>query len=311
MKVIDHVTNAKEPLISFEIVPPQRGGDFKKLEEVIATLAQFSPPFIDVTSHAAQPTDAKNGNIVRRKRPGTLGICAVIQHTYKIDAVPHVLCDGFTREETEDFLVDLDYMGIRNVLALRGDKTNYQKLLPEGRSKNEYAVDLVKQITAMNKGILEEHSDAVPSEFCIGVAGYPEKHFEAAHFEADLRYLREKVQAGAEYIVTQMFFDNRKYFDFVKKCRYHKMDVPIIPGLKVLTSKEQLLSLPQNFYIELPADLVQQVEAAKDKKEVTEIGVQWALKQTEELFNQNVPAVHFYVMGNPAPAVEVIKRLKR
>ena len=309
MKVIDHLSKTKEPLLSFEIVPPQRGGDFKKLEQVIADLAQFKPPFIDVTSHAAQAGESSGKG--RRKRPGTLGICAVIQHKYKIDAVPHVLCQGFTKEETEDFLIDLNYLGIQNVLALRGDKTNYQKLLPEGRSKNEYAVDLVKQITAMNKGILEEHSDAVPSEFCIGVAGYPEKHFEAAHFEADLRYLREKVQAGAEYIVTQMFFDNKKYFDFVKKCRHHNIDVPIIPGLKVLTSKEQLISLPQNFYIKLPADLVQQVEAAKDKQEITEIGVQWALKQTEELFNAQVPAAHFYVMGNPAPVTEVISRLKK
>jgi len=292
-------------------VPPQRGSDFRKLEEVIATLAQFNPPFIDVTSHAAQPTDGENGKI-RRKRPGTSGICAVIQHTYKIDAVPHVLCDGFTREETEDFLVDLDYMGIRNVLALRGDKTNYEKLLPEGRSRNEYAVDLVKQIVSMNKGVrLDDFTDAAPTNFCIGVAGYPEKHFEAPHFEADLGHLGEKVQAGAEYIVTQMFFDNRKYFDFVKKCRHHNINAHIIPGLKILTSREQLTSLPQNFYITMPSDLIQQVEAAKDKKEISEIGIQWALKQTEELLNHNVPAVHFYVMGNPAPVVDVIGRLKR
>ncbi len=310
MKVIDHLASATEPLISFEIVPPQRGGDFKKLEEVIATLAQFNPSFIDVTSHAAQIIDSKNG--VRRKRPGTLGICAIIQHKYKIDAVPHVLCHGFTWEETEDFLIDLHYLGIQNVLALRGDKMDTEKVLPPGRSRNEYAVDLVKQITAMNAGnYAGEQPEATPSDFCIGVAGYPEKHFEAPHFEADLRHLRAKVQAGASYIVTQMFFDNRRYFDFVKKCHYHGLEVPIIPGLKILTAKEQLTSLPQHFYLELPRDLTQQVEAAKDKKEVMEIGVHWTVKQTEELLNHNVPAVHFYVMGNPAPVVEVVKQVQR
>lgn len=310
MKVIEHLQRAKEPLLSFEIVPPQRGGDFRTLEELIATLAQFHPPFIDVTSHAAQPVE-KNGQKVRRKRPGTLGVCAVIQHKYGIDAVPHVLCNGFTREETEDFLIDLNYLGIQNVLALRGDKT-HEKLLSEGRTKNEYAVDLVKQIVAMNKGrYLDDSSAAVPSDFCLGVAGYPEKHVEAPHFEVDLRHLYEKVKAGADYIVTQMFFDNQKYFNFVKKCCYHQIEVPIIPGLKVLTSKEQLTSLPQNFYLEIPGDLVQQVELAKDKKEVLEVGVQWAVEQAEELLNHNVPAVHFYVMGNPAPVVEVITRLQK
>ncbi len=312
MKVIEHLQTAKEPLISFEIIPPQRGGDFRKLEQVIAALAQFNPPFIDVTSHAAQPVDGENGKIVRRKRPGTLGICAVIQHKYKIDAVPHVLCQGFTREETEDFLIDLHYLGIQNVLALRGDKTKYEKLLPEGRSKHEYAADLVKQIAAMNNGkYLEDQFEAASPDFCIGAAGYPETHFEAPHATADLRHLHEKVNAGAEYIVTQMFFNNRTYFDFVKRCQYHHIDAPIIPGLKILTSKEQLLSLPQRFYITMPPSLIQQVEAAKDKKEVSEIGIQWAVKQAEELLNHNVPAVHFYVMGNPAPVVEVIQRLRR
>ena len=309
MKVIDHLSRAKEPLLSFEIVPPQRGGDFKKLEEVIATLAQFHPPFIDVTSHAAE-VDEVSGK-VRRKTPGTLGICAVIQNNYKIDAVPHVLCHGFTRKETEDFLIDLNGSGIQNVMALRGDKTNYEKPLPEGRSKNNYAVDLVRQISAFNQGKYLEYSDAAASNLCIGVAGYPETHFEAPHATADLRHLGEKVQAGADYIVTQMFFDNRNYFDFVKKCQYHGITVPIIPGLKVLTSKKQLTLLPERFHLNISQELAQQVEAAKDEKEVKEIGIQWALKQTEGLLNHNVPAVHFYVMGNPAPVVEVIKRLRR
>ncbi len=310
MKVIDHLSRAKEPLLSFEIVPPKRGSDFQKLEQVISDLAQFSPPFIDVTSHAAED-DNKFGKS-RRKRPGTLGICAVIQHKYKIDAVPHVLCHGFTREETEDFLVELNYLGIRNVLALRGDKTNHQKPILDGRSKNEYAVDLVKQIADMNKGkYLEDQPEAVPSDFCTGVAGYPETHFEAPHATADLRHLLEKVDAGAEYIVTQMFFDNKHYFNFVKRCQDQGITVPIIPGLKVLTSKEQLTTLPEKFYLNLPSELTQQVQQAQNKEEVTEVGIRWALKQAEELCNHNVPAVHFYVMGNSAPVTEVIKRLRR
>ncbi len=316
MKVIEHLQKAKEPLISFEIIPPQRGSDFRKLEQVIANLAQFNPPFIDVTSHAAQPEivgDVKGGvQRTKRKRPGTLGICAVIQHKYGIDTVPHVLCHGFTREETEDFLIDFNYLGIQNVLALRGDGPDQQKPIPEGRSKNEYAVDLVKQIAAMNEGrYLDGPNEVVPSNFCIGVAGYPETHFEARHATADLRSLREKVRAGAEYIVTQMFFNSKDYFNFVKRCHYHHIDVPIIPGLKVLTSKEQLTSLPEKFYLEIPHDLAEQVQQAHRKEDVEEIGIQWAVKQAEELCNHQVPAVHFYVMGNPAPVIEVIKRLRR
>jgi len=310
MKVIDHLSRAKEPLLSFEIVPPQRGGDFRKLEEVIATLAQFNPPFIDVTSHAAQ-VDEKYSGKSRRKRPGTLGICAVIQHKYKIDAVPHVLCQGFTQEETEDFLIDLNYLGIQNVLALRGDKTDHQKLIPEGKRKNEYAVDLVRQITAMNKGIYLDSEDEMPPNFSVGVAGYPETHFEAPHATADLLHLHEKVNAGADYIVTQMFFNNKHYFDFVKRCQYHGITVPIIPGLKVLTSKEQLASLPEKFYLSIPSELTRQAQQAQNKEEVKEIGIQWAVRQVEELLNHNVPAVHFYVMGNSAPVVEVISRLRR
>lgn len=306
--MIEHLQQAKETLLSFEVIPPKRGEDFKKLEQVIADLAEYHPPFIDVTSHAAQADDTGNG---RRKRPGTLGICAVIQHKYKIDAVPHVLCQGFTKEETEDFLIDLQYVGIHNVLALRGDKTDYPKAVPEGRSSNGYAIDLVRQIKAANQGTYLENHAAVPADFCIGVAGYPETHFEAPDATADLRNLYQKVEAGADYIVTQMFFDNKHYFNFVKRCGDQGVTVPIIPGLKVLTTKEQLTSLPEKFYLNIPTELKQQVQQAKTKEEVTELGIQWAVKQAEELLNNKVPAVHFYVMGNPAPVVEVIKRLRR
>ncbi len=309
MKVIEHLQQATEPLLSFEIIPPLRGGDFQKLEQVIADLAYYHPPFIDVTSHAAQ-TEGSFGK-GRRKRPGTLGICAVIQHKYKIDAVPHILCQGFTKEETEDFLIDLNYLGIQNVLALRGDKTDYQKAIPEGRSTNEYALDLVKQIKAANGGNYLENQSTASTHFCIGVAGYPETHFEAANATIDVRNLQEKVKAGADYVVTQMFFDNKHYFNFVKKCQGEGITVPVIPGLKVLTSKEQLTSLPEKFYLQIPAELKQQVEQAQTKEEVTEVGIQWAVKQAEELCNHKVPAVHFYVMGNSAPVTEVITRLRR
>src|SRR3989344_388789 len=303
MKVIEHLQQAREPLISFEIVPPQRGSDFARLEQTVAELAVFHPPFIDVTSHAARIDG-------RRKRPGTGGICTVIQHKYQIDAVPHVVCHGFTRKETEDFLIDLNGSGIQNVLALRGDAVEPHQLSP-GQSRNEYAVDLVQQVAALNQGICVDILDVtVPTQFCIGVAGYPEKHHEARNMHADLHYLREKVRAGADYIVTQMFFDNRHYFDFVKKCRNYGIDVPIIPGLKILTASEQLASIPNTFYVEIPPALSQPVYDAKDKKEVREIGIQWAVKQAEELFNHQVPAVHFYVMGNSGPVSEVIGRLR-
>ena len=275
----------------------------------------FNPPFIDITSHAAEVVyDETSDGIrrkVKRKRPGTLGVCALIQNKYQIDAVPHVLCQSFTREETEDFLIELRYLGIDNVLAIRGDDSGYQKPLQHGRSANRYALDLVQQIDDMNRGKYVEEGllDAEPSSFCIGVAGYPEKHFEAPNLAADLRWAKAKVEAGAEYIVTQMFFDNRHYFKYLEDCRAEGIDVPVIPGLKILTSKRQLRSIPRNFYAEIPPELSEAVEAAKDDREAQEVGVEWARKQTEELLEADVPAVHFYVMQNADAVSEVMNRL--
>ncbi|NQV90964.1 methylenetetrahydrofolate reductase, partial [Candidatus Woesearchaeota archaeon] len=218
MKVIEHLNRASEPLISFEIIPPKRGGNFSNLEEVIADIAKYNPPFIDVTSHAAVAEyidleDGKHRRVLRRKRPGTLGICSVIQHKYGIDAIPHLLCTGFTREETEDLMIDLNYLGIDNVLAIRGDKNGYQKPVPKGKTRNIFAVDLVHQISDMNHGIyLVQEPNASPTNFCIGVAGYPEKHFEAPNIEIDILNLKKKVDAGASYVVSQLGFDNIKYF---------------------------------------------------------------------------------------------------
>src|SRR4030066_1158246 len=243
MRVIDHLEKAKEQLISFELIPPKRGGDITDVLHVIDNIIKFRPPFIDITSHSAEviyeETSKGIRKIVKRKRPGTLGICALIQNKYNIDAVPHILSNGFTREETEDFLIELNYLGIENVLAIRGDDMGYEKPLPEGRSRNVYASDLVKQIVNMNQGKYLEDSllDARPTNFCVGVSGYPEKHFEAPNLKTDVKFVKEKVDAGADYVVTQMFYDNQYYFKFVDLCRQQGIKVPIIPGLKILTSK--------------------------------------------------------------------------
>ncbi len=316
MKVIEHLIEAKRPLISFELIPPTRGGDIKSLLAVIEDIVKFNPPFIDITSHAAEviyeETPKGIQKKIKRKRPGTLGFCALIQNKYNIDAVPHILTNGFTREETEDFLIELNYLGIENILAIRGDNNGYKKPVPEGKSINKFTADLVKQITAMNKGkYLEEGLlDPKPTDFCIGVGGYPEKHFEAPNLKTDIKYAKEKVDAGADYIVTQMFFNNHVYFDYVNLCRQDGISAPIIPGLKILTNKYHLVNIPKNFYINLPDELVDEVYAAKPEH-IIDVGVEWAAKQVEELFNNNVPSVHFYIMQNSSPVIKLMNLLKK
>ncbi len=314
MKVIEHLAEAKRPLISFEIIPPLRGGDIKGLLGLIESLVQHRPPFIDITSHAAQVVydETPHGieRKIKRKRPGTLGVCALIQNKYNIDAVPHVLCKGFNRQETEDFLIELRYLGIENVLAIRGDDSGYRKRLEHGRTANDHAIDLVQQISDMNKGrYLEDLLDADPSDFCIGAAGYPEKHFEAPNLQTDVRWAKAKVDAGAEYIVTQMYFDNQHYFSFVNECRAAGIEVPIIPGLKIITKKGQLQSIPRTFHCEIPAELSEAVEGAKTKTEVMEVGVEWAARQTQELLDKNVPSVHFYVLQSAKAINTLLPRL--
>lgn len=315
MKVIEHLDKANKPLISFEIIPPKRGGDIQGLLKVIEDVSKFNPPFVDITSHAAEvfydETPKGIQRKVKRKRPGTLGVCALIQYKYKIDAVPHVLCTGFTREETEDFLIELQYLGIDNVLAIRGDDSNYKKPLLHGRSANQYAADLVKQIRDMNQGrYLEENLlDAKPSDFCIGVSGYPEKHFESPNIDTDIKFTRDKVGAGADYIVTQMFYNNQDFFNYRDKCKQAGISVPIIPGLKILTSKENMKSIPRNFYINIPTELSNEILEAKTEH-VLEVGVNWAVKQVEELLNAGVPSVHFYIMQNSKPINMLMNKLK-
>jgi methylenetetrahydrofolate reductase (NADPH) len=315
MKVIEHLEKAKNPLISFELIPPKRGGDITGLLSVLDDITKFNPPFIDITSHAAEviyeETATGIKKKIKRKRPGTLGICALIQNKYNIDAVPHVLTKGFTREETEDFLIELNYLQIQNVLAIRGDDSGYEKPIPEGKSKNPYAADLVKQIMNMNRGKYLEDSllDARPTDFCVGVSGYPEKHFEAPNLKTDVKFVKEKVDAGADYVVTQMFYDNEYYFKYVDLCRELGIKVPIIPGLKILTSRAHLTSVPKNFYINIPDGLADEVMSAKPEH-VLDIGVEWAAKQVEELLNKNVSSVHFYIMQNSKPIIKLMERLK-
>ena len=315
MKVTEHLERASTPLISFEIIPPLRGGNVQDLLGLIEDLIRYRPPFIDITSHAAEVIYEETAQgfqrRVKRKRPGTLGVCALIQNKWGVDAVPHILCRGFTREETEDFLIELRYLGIDNVLAVRGDDSGYEKPLQFGRSANRFACDLVRQIADMNRGkyIEEDLLDAEPSDFCVGVGGYPEKHFEAPNLLTDLRRTKEKVEAGASYVVTQMFFDNRVYFDYVDACRENGIDVPIIPGIKILTSRRQLTSVPRVFYVDIPEDLSAEVERAP-AEEAEDIGVEWALAQSRELLERGAPAIHFYIMQSSRAIQKLMQKLK-
>jgi methylenetetrahydrofolate reductase (NADPH) len=314
MRVIDHLEKASEPLISFELIPPKRGGDIRDILNVLDNITKFKPPFIDITSHSAEVIyeELPDGirKKVKRKRPGTLGICALIQNKYNVDAVPHILVKGFTREETEDFMIELNYLGIDNVLAVRGDDSGYKKPIPLGRSANQNALELVEQIVKMNKGIYLEDSllDAKPTNFCIGVGGYPEKHFEAPNLKADIKFAKQKVDAGADYIVTQMFYDNSYYFQYVDECRKMGITTPIIPGLKILTSKAQLNSIPKEFHVSIPSVFSDEVDAAKPE-DVLNIGIEWAANQVRELLDKNVPSVHFYVMLNSRPITLLMERL--
>ena len=315
MKVTEHLDQADGPLISFEIIPPLRGGNLSQLLGLIESLAQHNPPFIDITSHAAEvmyeETSEGIRRRVKRKRPGTLGVCALMQNKYHIDAVPHVLCQGFTRQETEDFLIELRYLGIDNVLAIRGDDSGYNKPLDLGRTRNMSAADLISQINDMNQGnyLEDDLLDADPTSFCVGAAGYPEKHFEAPNLDSDIRWAKKKVDAGADYLVTQMFFDNKYYFEYVDRCRAAGIEVPIIPGLKILTTKRHLRTIPRTFHCEIPTSLADEIEKAP-KGKVTEIGIEWALAQAQELVDKIVPSVHFYIMQSPKAINTLLPRLK-
>lgn len=316
MKITEHLKSAKDTLFSIEILPPLKGKSIQSIFDGIDPLMEFKPAFVDVTYHREEYIYKKRDGgylekVSIRKRPGTVGICAAIMNKYDVEAVPHIICGGFTREETENALIDLQFLGIDNVLALRGDsiKTESQ-FVPEPGGHN-YAIDLVKQIKDMNSGIYldDEMKDASPTDFCMGIAGYPEKHFEAPNLYSDMKWLKAKVDAGADYIVTQMFFDNKKYFEFVDLCRKNDINVPIIPGLKILSSRSQLIALPKIFHIDLPQDLFVELEKCKDDKAVKEIGIKWCIEQSKELKKANVPCLHYYTMGTSDSTKRVAKEV--
>jgi len=305
MKVTEHIKNAKgKTLFSFEIVPPQKGQNIKDLYNNVDPLMEFNPPFIDVTTSREEYVyiAKKNGLLeqkMTRMRPGTVGICAALKYKYNVDAIPHVLCGGFTKEETEYVLVDCHYLGLDNIMALRGDPMKHEPYFISTPGGNNFANELVTQICELNEGkylhnIIETNNK---SDFCIGVAGYPEKHLEAPSLETDLRRLKEKVDAGADYVVTQMFFDNQKYFDFVEKARNIGIKVPIIPGIKPVAVKRHQQILPQIFRLDMPEDLIFAIESCKDNKQVRQVGIEWAIQQSKDLIDKGVPVVHFYSMG--------------
>jgi methylenetetrahydrofolate reductase (NADPH) len=314
MKITQHIQEASSTLFSFELLPPLKGEDISRIHDVVENLLPFAPAFVDVTYHREEFVyrEVRGGLLEKRtvrKRPGTVGICAAIQHKYNLDAVPHIICGGFSKEETENALIDLDFVGVENVLVLRGDP-----IRSEGRFKAEadghaYALDLLNQVADMNRGqyLDPELRNTNATNFCIGVAGYPEKHFEAPNAASDLRWLKRKVEDGAEYVITQMFFDNAAYFDFVAACRAAGIEVPIIPGLKPLTSRRQLQALPQNFHVNMPDELVQAVESARDDRHVQAIGVDWCIAQAQALKAAGVPALHFYTMGRAEPTATIAR----
>ena len=308
MRVTEYFDQAKgKTLISFEVLPPLKGGSMQAIFDTLDPLMEFKPPFIDVTYHREEYVYKRrpSGYYEKasiRKRPGTVGICAAIMHRYGVDAVPHLLCGGFTRQDTENALIDLGFLDVQNVLALRGDARKFEgKFIPE-KEGHDYASDLVEQISNMNKGIylddLTATDEASKTNFCVGVAGYPEKHFEAPNMEIDLRYVKKKIEAGANYIVTQMFFDNDKYFAYVDACRKAGINVPIVPGLKPLTKLYQLNSIPRLFHIDLPDDLVNAINAAKDGEARRQVGIEWCIAQSQELEERGAPCLHYYTMGD-------------
>jgi len=304
MKVIDHLNAAKSTLFSFEILPPLKGKSIQSIYDGIDPLMEFKPKYINVTYHREEYVFKERANgllekIAIRKRPGTVGICAAIMNKYHVDAVPHLICGGFSQEETENALIDLQFLGIDNVLALRGDSIKTESAFrphPEGHA---YAVDLIKQVINMNNGkYMTEDFQLEPTNFCIGTAGYPEKHFEAMNMSTDLHYLKQKVDAGAEYIVTQMFFDNKKFFDFVDACRAYGITVPILPGLKPIKTLAHTTVLPKLFHIDFPEALSKELLKCKSNDEVKRVGIEWGIQQSKELKAMNVPGIHYYTMSN-------------
>jgi len=316
MKVIEHIQQAKDTLVSFEILPPLKGKTISSIYDHLDPLMEFKPSFINVTYHRSETMFKKKSDgtfekVEVRKRPGTVGIVAAIMNHYQVDAVPHLICGGFARRETEDALIDLNFLGVDNVLVLRGDAARNEASFEPESDGHSYAIDLLRQVVHLNNGIYleEDIKNGSKTNFCIGVAGYPEKHFEAPNLETDLLFLKEKVDAGAEYITTQMFFDNKKYFEFVKSCRDHGIHVPIIPGLKPITNKKQLSLLPKVFHVDLPPELSNEIMKCKTDEEVEKLGTEWLISQSRELKKAGVPVLHYYTLGKPKVIWNTVKEI--
>jgi len=315
MKVTDYFNESKgKTLMSFEILPPLKGGSMVDIFRLLDNLMEFKPPFIDVTYHREEYVYTKHDSgyyekTAIRKRPGTVGICAAIMHKYGVEAVPHLICGGFTREDTENALIDLNFLDIKNVLALRGDAMTFEEKFNSTPGGHGYALDLVKQISEMNSGrYLDPNIEkGSKTDFCIGIAGYPEKHFEAPNMDNDLQYTVEKMKAGANYIVTQMYFDNQKFFEYNRLCRERGIDIPIVPGIKPLTKRYQLASIPRKFFVNMPDELVREVNKAQTDEAVLQIGTEWAIQQCKELVKAGVPCIHFYTMGDVKTITKIIK----
>lgn len=316
MKVIDHIRQATNTLVSFEILPPLKGKNINSIYHHLDPLMEFRPSFINVTYHRSEHIfkKKKDGTFEKvevRKRPGTVAICAAIMNHYKVDAVPHLICGGFTRRETEDALIDLNFLGIDNVLVLRGDATKNESSFEPEPLGNRYAIDLLRQVSDLNNGVYleEDIREGSRTNFCMGVAGYPEKHFEAPNMDHDMSWLKKKIALGAEYIVTQMFFDNSKYFAFVDRCRAEGIDVPIIPGLKPLTNKKQLTVIPRTFHVDIPTDLSDEILRCKTDEECEQVGTDWLIAQSRELKKAGVPVLHYYTLGKPKVIYNAVRQV--
>lgn len=317
MKITEHIAQAKGTLLSYEILPPLKGKSIESIYHHLDPLMEFKPSWINVTYHRTESVFKKrsDGSIEKtktRKRPGTVGICAALKNYYGVDTTPHIICGGFSKTDTEDALIDLNFLGINNVLALRGDPAKSDGVFIPEPNGHRYAIDLIKQVANLNKGVYLEEDDVtngMATDFCIGTAAYPEMHLEASDMDTDLAFLKAKVDAGAEYLMTQMFFDNQKFFDFVKKCREIGINVPIIPGLKALTKKKQLSILPKIFHVELPEDLVNAIEKTDTDEAAEQVGTEWLIQQSNELQAFGVPVLHYYTLGKPETIRNVVKEL--
>ncbi len=316
MKVTQHIAEAKETIVSFEILPPTKGKSIESIYAHLDMLMEFGPAFINVTYHRAEQLlkTRKDGSlewVEIRKRPGTVGICAAIMNKYKVEAIPHLICGGFSKAETENALIDLDFLGIKNVLALRGDAAANEKFFTPNVHGHRYAEDLVKQIVALNQGhyMEEDIIDGAKTDFCIGVAGYPEKHCEAPNMDSDIYYLKRKLDFGADYVTTQLFYNNAHYYNYVKRCREHGINVPIMPGLKPISNKKQLTMIPRVFNVEVPSDLCNEMLKAKNEADCELIGTEWLLEQCRDLLKNKVPVLHFYTLGKPNIVYNVLKKL--